>query len=102
MAGAVDDLTDGDDVQSVDLGTDWAVWAAFGAGAMALYALAGVQAYDWLDVGDGRECQTCLTNAAGSPYRLENFPDLPAHIRCRCSCSTSDPLPLSFLAAFLN
>lgn len=102
MAAAVDGMVSGDDVQPVDTGTDWWLWAAIGAGVMALYRLAGVQLYDWVDVGDERECQACLTNAAGSPYRLENFPDLPAHPRCRCSCGTSDLLPLSFLAAFLS
>lgn len=102
MAGAADGIVTGDDVSAVDRWTDWAVYAAIGAGTLALYALAGVQFCDWNDAGDSRECPTCAANAAGSPYALAGLPEYPGHIRCRCSISTSGRIPLSFLAAFLN
>lgn len=102
MTGAVDEALSGDESQSVGLGTDWWFWGALGAGALALAQAAGVQTYDWFDVGDERECPTCMSNASGSPYALGDLPSFPAHPRCRCDVQPSDPLPLSFLADFLS
>lgn len=91
------------DQQAAKAGADWSFWAAIGAGAMALFALAGVPQVNWWDVGDERECATCMDNAAGSPYTLGAVPEFPAHFRCRCSLEAADSSPLSaYLAAFLS
>lgn len=103
MTSAAQDALTGDDARSAWSWTDWAVWAAIGAGASALFRLAGIGSIAWYDVGDSRECQTCLDNAAGSPYQAGSVPPFPAHIRCRCSLDAADSSPLSaFLAAYLS
>ena len=103
MTSAVDDTLTGQDARSPWSWTDWAVWAAIGAGATALFQLAGIGSIAWYDVGDSRECQACMDNAAGSPYTAGSVPPFPAHIRCRCSLDAADSSPLSaFLAAYLS
>jgi len=103
MTSAVDDTLTGENARAPWSWTDWAVWAAIGAGATALFRLAGIGSIAWYDVGDSRECQACMDNAAGSPYAAGSVPQFPAHIRCRCSLDAADSSPLSaFLAAYLS
>ena len=103
MADAVDDVAAGDDVGSVSRWTDWALWAALGIGAMALYSQAGVTLVSWVTAGDTRVCaQPCQENEDNSPYLLGQVPEFPGHPRCRCSLDTSDSISSSFLDAFLN
>jgi hypothetical protein len=101
------DMTDGagdvlDDGQAVSNGVDWALWTAFGLGALSLYASAGVALVDWWDVGDERECVTCMDNAAGSPYPIGSIPEFPAHFRCRCSLEARDNIASALLDQFLG
>lgn len=103
MAAAVDDVAAGDDVGSVSRWTDWALWAAFGIGAMALYNLAGVQLVSWVTAGDARVCAApCGENEDNSPFLLGQVPEFPGHPRCRCYLDTSDSIASAFLDAFLN
>lgn len=88
MAGSTDPADDGED--TVDAGDDLllaadvVVSAAYGAGLLSAYLSSGVGAVEWMTAGDGRVCQACLANEAGSPYSLYGAPRLPAHPRCRC------------------
>lgn len=101
MTDDISDLIDGQ--QAPTASTDWTFWAALGAGAMALFDLAGVGLVNWEDVGDSRECAQCETNAAGSPYSPGSVPEYPGHYRCRCSLSPADSSPLAaYFAAYLS
>ena len=51
------------------------------------YNANGVEMLDWLDSADA--CDDCVDLASGSPYAIDDFPDLPEHPRCRCSSSPS-------------
>jgi hypothetical protein len=89
--------------------TDWALWGAFGAGAVSLWrraasAFSGAFSQsvliDW-DT-DSSPCALCSDNASGSPYAPEDVPSYPGHGNCRCSLSTEASLPSSWLNAFLS
>ena len=89
---------------------DYLLWAAFGAGAMALWKQAASAAgnlsasrgvmISW--IAGASSCQVCQQNDAGSPYAPEDLPSFPAHANCACSLESDTPVPLSFLAPFLN
>ena len=89
--------------------TDFATWAAFGAGAVALYRRAASMLgglftpsvlIDWQ--AQASACPVCQQNAAGSPYAPQDVPAYPAHGNCRCDLLTDTSLPLSMLAPFLS
>jgi hypothetical protein len=105
MAAGVSDVMNGG--QSVDRGSDTALWAGIGLGALALYqaigtAAGGGQAADvayllWQSAGDGRVCVQCQDNEDNSPYTLANAPEMPAHPRCRCSWDYTGNVPSALL-----
>jgi hypothetical protein len=84
LTDAADQALNDDSNGPVPSTVDWAMTAAAGAGALAAYAAQGLAQADWVTAGDGRVCATCQNNEDQSPYPLIEFPDLPAHPRCRC------------------
>lgn len=107
MATAAADGLSGDG--SASRWTDWALWAAFGAGALALYQKAAAASggdrsllMNFWTAGDERVCFRCEAYETGNPYTPGDFPSLPVHPRCRCVGVAADPLPNSFLDAFLS
>ncbi|MFE4867722.1 hypothetical protein [Streptomyces sp. NPDC056682] len=68
----------------LELASDVAVSAAYGAGMLSAYLGAGAQAVVWMTAGDARVCNLCQDNETDSPYSLLGAPSLPAHARCRC------------------
>ena len=97
---AAADAIDGADVAGLDLAVDTAMGQAMGQGALALAAAEGIQ-LNWMSAGDERVCYKCEANEAGGPYDPGDFPDLPAHPRCRCCSSPAAPLAISAFADFL-
>ena len=90
---------------------DFTVWAALGAGAVALYqratsALGGLVRGVFTPVvlvtweAQPSACVICQQNAAGSPYAPVDVPAYPAHGACRCNLWTDSSLPMSLLAQF--
>jgi hypothetical protein len=55
-----------------------------GAAALAVYLALKVQRVRWVTDPASNVCPVCAANAAGSPYRIANAPECPAHNRCRC------------------
>jgi SPP1 gp7 family putative phage head morphogenesis protein len=53
--------------------------------SMQTYQANGIEMLDWLVADD--PCDDCQANADGGPYATADFPDLPAHPRCRCASS---------------
>jgi hypothetical protein len=53
--------------------------------SMQTYQANGIEMLDWLVAVD--PCDDCQANADGGPYATADFPDLPAHPRCRCASS---------------
>lgn len=47
-------------------------------------------------------CDKCLANEAQGPYTPQQFPDCPAHVRCRCTPAPADPLPVSVFTPYLT
>lgn len=88
MVDAADNALDTGDVPAADFTVDWAVGAALAAGALAWYQQQGATQLSWVSAGDGRVCATCEANEAGSPYPPDQFPQMPAHPRCRCIATT--------------
>lgn len=85
---------------------DWSLWAALGAGALALYQRVSAGQFtgqgvlvSWL--ASASACPRCELNAAGSPYAPVDVPAFPAHPSCRCFLSSDTEIPLSLLAASL-
>lgn len=63
---------------------DWAMSYGLSKGALDLYRSEGVQYVTWMTAGDGRVCPICEKNGEDSPFLISDFPDMPAHPRCRC------------------
>ena len=130
MTDAADDTLDGGKSESVQIGTDWKLYAAILAGAVALYqrvmapqptpstpTSAGPEQppatpsppvtilLAWITAGDDRVCPTCQDYADNGPYAPEDVPDYP-HPRCRCSVeedgSTTSPLLVAMLDSLAN
>lgn len=89
MVGAADGELDGGDVPSIEFTIDWAVGSALAVGALAWYQQQGAAQLSWVSAGDGRVCLTCETNETRSPYPIDQFPEMPAHPRCRCIATTT-------------
>lgn len=88
LAGALAALDSGD-VKAVSFITDWALTTGLAQGALRLYDSEGVTAVSWITAGDSRVCANCDSNEANGPYAPRDFPDCPAHARCRC-CPSAD------------
>lgn len=84
LIDAAMDVLTGTDQESVAFIVDWAMTTAADQGALSLYQSEGVTSADWITAGDGRVCETCLGNEAGSPWVLTEFPMMPSHPLCRC------------------
>jgi hypothetical protein len=68
----------------VTLIVDLAISAAYGAGLLAAYIGAGIQAVQWITAGDSDVCTRCLENESSGPYSPFAAPILPEHPSCRC------------------
>ena len=90
----------GDQAGAPSLLASRALWAAIGAGALALYQLAGVGTVTWT-AGGPDPCQQCANNAGGSPYQAWAVPAHPAHPNCRCGLDTTDLIDRALLVAFM-
>jgi hypothetical protein len=119
MTSAADGEVAGSKSRSVETGTDWALYAAFLGGALALYSQAagsgtgagnagcdagpaGQLLLNWITAGDARVCPICSSYEDNSPYLPGDVPDYP-HPRCRCSIDlAADYGSSSFLAALLD
>lgn len=101
MAAEVLDAIDGEDVRAVNLMIDYAMGGSMARAALDLYASENAQSIGWLTAGDGRVCFQCQDNEDNGPYTPQQFPECPAHPRCRCTSVPLDPLPLSAYADFL-
>jgi hypothetical protein len=77
------DLT-AEDADAVAFTVDWALSAGFSRGALDLYRSENVEYVTWMTAGDGRVCVTCEQHGIDSPFLITDFPDMPAHPRCRC------------------
>lgn len=73
-----------DGVDAVEFTVDWALSAGFSRGALDLYRSENVEYVTWMTAGDDRVCPVCEKNGADSPFLISDFPDMPAHPRCRC------------------
>lgn len=102
MAGAVGDLLGAEDTGAVALFTDWAMGSAMAQAALSLYQDENAQQIAWLTAADARVCIQCQDYEDNGPYTPAQFPDCPAHPRCRCTPSPVDPLPISAFADYLT
>lgn len=66
---------------------DWAASAGMSRGALDLYASEGVTQVTWMTAGDSRVCVICEQHGIDSPFLITDFPEMPAHPRCRCVAS---------------
>lgn len=72
------------------------------AGAMwALYQLGGIDAVDFVTVGDGAVCQPCLDIEDKNPWSLFDAPAPPIHPGCRCVLDAVTVLPASLFTTYL-
>jgi hypothetical protein len=88
-------------------GAERALWAAFGAGALALYRRVAAGQFTgqgpmiaWLDSASA--CPLCQRNAAGGPYAPADVPPYPGHGNCRCILASDTDIPLSMLRGALS
>lgn len=72
------------DESAVRFITDWAASTGMSRGALDLYQSENVSYVSWLTAGDGRVCPECEDYGQASPFLISEFPDMPAHPRCRC------------------
>lgn len=100
IAAALMDAVDGEDVQAVDLVTDFAIGKSMAQAALDLYLSEGVLV-GWMTASDGRVCVACSANEDNGPYQPTDFPDCPGHNRCRCCPYPYQGIPLSAFAMFL-
>lgn len=82
-ATAALDMT-AEDADAVEFTVDWALSAGFARGALDLYRSENVEYVTWMTAGDDRVCPVCEKNGVDSPFLISDFPDMPAHPRCRC------------------
>ena len=101
MAGAVGDLLGAEDTGAVALFTDWALGSAMAQASLSLYQDENAQQIAWLTAADERVCVQCQDYEDNGPYSPAQFPDCPAHPRCRCTPSPVDSLPISAFADYL-
>jgi 2'-5' RNA ligase len=105
MVSAVEALTSGDSIRAVTTLIDYAMSGSANAGALALYASEGVEAYDVMTAGDGRVCPFCEQAQEDNPHDLAPGaePIVPAHPLCRCAVAAAmKALPFSAFSMFLK
>jgi hypothetical protein len=73
-----------EDADAVAFTVDWALSAGFSRGALDLYRSENVEYVTWMTAGDGRVCVLCEQHGIDSPFLIMDFPEMPAHPRCRC------------------
>lgn len=83
IVAAAGDLL-GEDETAVSFIVDWAMSYGLSKGALDLYRSEGVQYVTWMTVGDNTVCPVCEQHGQDSPFPIDDFPDMPAHPRCRC------------------
>lgn len=76
-----------EDADAVEFTVDWALSAGFSRGALDLYRSEGVETVTWMTAGDARVCIVCEQHGIDSPFLISDFPEMPAHPRCRCVAS---------------
>jgi 2'-5' RNA ligase len=85
-ATSILDLT-AEDADAVEFTVDWALSTGFSRGALDLYRSEGVELVTWMTAGDARVCVLCEQHGIDSPFLISDFPEMPAHPRCRCVAS---------------
>jgi hypothetical protein len=101
MLAAATDILDSPDTDAVSFIVDWALNTGMAQGALSLYRSEGVTRVSWLTAGDLRVCPICEENEQKSPWAIEDFPDIPAHPRCRCVPTSEVDFPQSFTDALV-
>lgn len=104
LTGEAADDADAEDAaqaaqDAADFVVDWAMTTAAAAGALSLYQ-AHSNRVSVITVGDNRVCQACADAETGSPWALDEAPQLPLHPSCRCSYAGA--LDLSAFAAWFT
>lgn len=89
MVDAASDVLDmyAEGADAVEFTVDWALSAGFSKGALDLYRSEGVEYVTWMTAGDARVCVLCEQHGIDSPFLISDFPEMPAHPRCRCVAS---------------
>ncbi len=95
MGISVLDLT-AEDADAVAFTVDWAISAGFSRGALDLYRSENVEYVTWMTAGDGRVCPLCEQHGIDSPFPIMDFPEMPAHPRCRCVASAEFAISPAF------
>lgn len=102
MIDAASDVLDmyAEDADAVEFTVDWALSAGFSRGALDLYRSEGVEYVTWMTAGDARVCVLCEQHGIDSPFLIGNFPEMPAHPRCRCVASADFTLGSAYSGYF--
>lgn len=79
---------------------DWAMSAGMSQGALDLYKSENVEKVTWMTAGDGRVCILCEQHGIDSPFPIMDFPEMPAHPRCRCVASAEFDVTPDYSAFF--
>jgi 2'-5' RNA ligase len=89
MVDAATDVLDmyAEGSDAVEFTVDWALSAGFSRGALDLYRSENVEYVTWMTAGDARVCVLCEQHGIDSPFLISDFPEMPAHPRCRCVAS---------------
>lgn len=81
VAKAVADVVEDPQRAETIANTEYA--RAMDTASVQTYEEAGVEEEDWLAEDDA--CPECEANADGSPYKVGEGPEVPAHPECRCA-----------------
>jgi 2'-5' RNA ligase len=89
-----------EDADAVEFTVDWALSAGFSRGALDLYRSENVEYVTWMTAGDERVCPICEQNGTDSPFLVSDFPEMPAHPRCRCVATAEISLSSDYSGFF--
>lgn len=80
-----------------------AMAASVSAAMRQVYDTARVRQLSWITAGDRKVCPVCEGYEARNPWRIAEFPALPAHPGCRCTSGPAGDaaIPDHFYAAYL-
>jgi 2'-5' RNA ligase len=98
-AMAVLDMT-AEGADAVEFTVDWALSAGFSRGALDLYRSENVEYVTWMTAGDERVCPICEQHGTDSPFLISDFPEMPAHPRCRCVATAEIVLSTDYSGFF--